>query len=484
MQSFQVEGADLKMELKLKGVSEDVKEECFYSDEEPVQGDEMTPSGYESNYEEGECRSRFWENSELSDDEWKPEVKTVKSGPKEGKTKIPAKIALMQEEHRKVFDKHVNIEVLLNQINANPDQSLKQMELSGVPVYHYPCDHCGQSCPQLQQYAEHVEAEHPDKVGLFDERYRTYQCLHCKKRFLSRKDRRAHVAKSHKNASQADSVRSHRVFVCPHCKVEWKSAKNVKKLEAFLEHLIRHELGPKGLWCEKCPEKFDTFNTLRKHVSGSHLLSQIICPQCGEICKDSSALKKHNQKAHTIKEKSPKKKEESGEVHVCDICAQQFDNNGKLWYHKSTAHRDPSKYLTCEVCGKKFIDKNKFEDHRSLHKPPTIACSQCGRLFHTVKYLDRHVKSQHTSASELSFHCDQCGKGFYSSQKLSDHMNVHMGLKPYACRYLQSRHWNKIKFFKWKIFRYCSNCYQNMSNCRNHERKSHPDVYTKQPAKL
>ena len=88
------------MESKLKGC-EEVKEECFYSDEEPVQGDEITP-GYDSTYEEGECPSRFQENLELSDDEWKPEVKTSNKGPKEGKTKLPAKIALLQEEQRKV----------------------------------------------------------------------------------------------------------------------------------------------------------------------------------------------------------------------------------------------------------------------------------------------------------------------------------------------------------------------------------------------
>ena len=189
---------------------------------------------------------------------------------------------------------------------------------------------------------------------MFDQRYRTYQCLHCKMCFLSRKERRTHVGKLHKSASQADSVRSHRVFVCPHCKVEWKSAKNTKKLEAFLEHLIRHKLGPKGLWCANCPDKFDTFNTLRRHVSATHLSSQTVCPQCGEICRDNHALKKHNQKAHVIKEDSPKKKEE---IHVCDLCAKQFPSYGKLWYHKSSAHKDPSKYLTCEVCGKKLIDK-------------------------------------------------------------------------------------------------------------------------------
>ena len=414
-------GSEVQTEASL---NRDVKEEVLFSElEEQFQNCETAPEP-----EEGECVNRLNDSggSDGDDDEWKPDLKLVVQGNK-AKTKVVPRL----EEQRKLFDKEVNIEVLLKQINTDPEMSLKQMELSGIPVYHYPCDHCGQSCLELQQYAEHVKTEHPEKVAMFDQRYRTYQCLHCKMCFLSRKERRAHVGKLHKSASQADSVRSHRVFVCPHCKVEWKSAKNTKKLEAFLEHLIRHKLGPKGLWCANCPDKFDTFNTLRRHVSATHLSSQTVCPQCGEICRDNHALKKHNQKAHVIKEDSPKKKEE---IHVCDLCAKQFPSYGKLWYHKSSAHKDPSKYLTCEVCGKKLIDKSRFEVHMALHKPPSIACPHCGRLFHTDRYLDRHIKSQHTSASKLSFNCDQCGKGFYSSQKLSDHMNVHMGVKPYACR--------------------------------------------------
>ena len=442
----QVEGFPPKVGSKVQteaSLNRDVKEEVLFSElKEQFQNCETAPEP-----EEGECVNRFndSEGADGDDDEWKPDLKLVIQGNK-AKTKVVPRL----EEQRKLFDKEVNIEVLLKQINTDPEMSLKQMELSGIPVYHYPCDHCGQSCPELQQYAEHVKTEHPEKVAMFDQRYRTYQCLHCKMCFLSRKERRTHVGKLHKSASQADSVRSHRVFVCPHCKVEWKSAKNTKKLEAFLEHLIRHKLGPKGLWCAYCPDKFDTFNTLRRHVSATHLSSRTVCPQCGEICRDNHALKKHNQKAHVIKEDSPKKKEE---IHVCDLCAKQFPSYGKLWYHKSSAHKDPSKYLTCEVCGKKLIDKSRFEVHMTLHKPPSIACPHCGRLFHTDRYLDRHIKSQHTSASKLSFNCDQCGKGFYSSQKLSDHMNVHMGVKPYAHIRLQMR--RRLHLIE-KVSRYCT----------------------------
>ena len=266
-------GSEVQTEASL---NRDVKEEVLFSElEEQFQNCETAPEP-----EEGECVNRLNDSggSDGDDDEWKPDLKLVVQGNK-AKTKVVPRL----EEQRKLFDKEVNIEVLLKQINTDPEMSLKQMELSGIPVYHYPCDHCGQSCPELQQYAEHVKTEHPEKVAMFDQRYRTYQCLHCKMCFLSRKERRAHVGKLHKSASQADSVRSHRVFVCPHCKVEWKSAKNTKKLEAFLEHLIRHKLGPKGLWCANCPDKFDTFNTLRRSSLPSSFRSPHVSPNYSNI---------------------------------------------------------------------------------------------------------------------------------------------------------------------------------------------------------
>ena len=76
------------MESNIKGC-EDVKEECLNSDEEPFQGDEMAP-GHDSSYEEGECPSRTQENSELSDDEWKPVVKKVKNVVKRRQNKKPS----------------------------------------------------------------------------------------------------------------------------------------------------------------------------------------------------------------------------------------------------------------------------------------------------------------------------------------------------------------------------------------------------------
>merc|ERR1712226_692109 len=82
-----------------------------------------------------------------------------------------------------------------------------------------------------------------------------------------------------------------------------------------------------------------------------------------------------------------------------------------------------------------------------------------GKLFPTKVYLARHIKINHISDEEKPYRCEQCGKGFIDRVILEMHMNVHLGLKPFKCRY-------------------CDNFYQNISNQNAHERKAHPELYT------
>ena len=122
-------------------------------------------------------------------------------------------------------------------------------------------------------------------------------------------------------------------------------------------------------------------------------------------------------------------------------------------------HGDLSELLTCTHCEKIFITKAQLNNHEVLHTDPTINCNQCGKLFHVQKNLKRHILSLHTDNSILPVHCTVCSKGLIDSTILKDHMNEHLGLMPYKCKY-------------------CSNVYQNASNRINHEKKFHWDLYT------
>lgn len=52
------------------------------------------------------------------------------------------------------------------------------------------------------------------------------------------------------------------------------------------------------------------------------------------------------------------------QVHKCQICATEFDDEAKLEDHNRTMH---SQY-TCEVCSQVFPSKSDWEDHiREVH---------------------------------------------------------------------------------------------------------------------
>ena len=127
------------------------------------------------------------------------------------------------------------------------------------------------------------------------------------------------------------------------------------------------------------------------------------------------------------------KKMNTGERHICEMCAKVYTTKGALSTHVRQVHMDPDKLFKCEHCGKKSNNQTIHKQHLQLHEPPTIQCPNCDLKLHTATYLKRHIKSRHTQ--HMQFPCTQCGKAFSTEQALNDHMNMHLGIKPYRCRY-------------------------------------------------
>lgn len=306
-----------------------------------------------------------------------------------------------------------------------------------------------------RKYSDHIKGEHKDKLQDFNLKFRHYKCFGCTKDFLSIKDRRTHIDKFHKGKSNPG--RSKIRLVCSYCK-EWNKLGSIRGKARYVDHIMKHELGLKGLPCLRCDQKFSEIKTLKNHIRKSHLTSNVFCPECGHLCDDEATFKEHNKQMHSQLKSMAKKKRKI--EHFCDLCAQKFPSADSFRYHKKRIHGDSSKMFSCETCGKKFANLPCLNRHAALHGDPTIPCPRCSKLLHTDQYLKRHIKSQHTDNIDRPCHCEQCGKGFMTNQYLQDHMNVHLGLKPYTCRY-------------------CSVGFTNRSNCMAHEKKLHPDLFTK-----
>lgn len=102
----------------------------------------------------------------------------------------------------------------------------------------------------------------------------------------------------------------------------------------------------------------------------------------------------------------------------CEICETDFEAFACLSMHYKERHPDVPAVISC--CGQKFSSRNGAVDHiRSQHIIKFTKCSHCEQLFRTMKSLQEHLCSEHSS-----FRCWNCQKGFIKQQSLTRHVKL------------------------------------------------------------
>ena len=83
--------------------------------------------------------------------------------------------------------------------------------------------------------------------------------------------------------------------------------------------------------------------------------------------------------------------------------------------------------LKCEVCGRLFGQKNKFEGHKLLcgNQVRPFTCSEpgCPKAYRTKWMFDNHMGTVHTAVDQdpVTFTCEYCAKNLGSKQALDTH---------------------------------------------------------------
>ena len=143
----------------------------------------------------------------------------------------------------------------------------------------------------------------------------------------------------------------------------------------------------------------------------------------------------------TMNDKSQKDKTKTGAEELsCHLCACKYKRSRDLKAHLEKKHEGFKESVNlCKVCGETFACAITLQTHMEEH----YTCTECGNSFMDVKYLNRHMKTQHSpvlckvcnskcpSKDALEVHmkvhldCVICGKNFDKMYKLNRHMKSH-----------------------------------------------------------
>nr|CAD7262449.1 unnamed protein product [Timema shepardi] len=121
-------------------------------------------------------------------------------------------------------------------------------------------------------------------------------------------------------------------------------------------------------------------------------------------------------------------------IHVCPQCGLEFSTKDELNHHKVIHYRD--KYCLCDRCGI-FVFNSRLSQHMLVHtgqKP--YSCPICGRGFTQSNSLKEH-RVVHNR--ERHYTCEVCGQQFLRRGNLRDHKKVHFKERVFYCHICERR---------------------------------------------
>jgi len=251
-------------------------------------------------------------------------------------------------------------------------------------------------------------------------------------------------------------------FPCPVCGVSCTTQFNMRK------HI--RKMGPFHVSnCLSCDYRYLSWEDHVNHVKEAHDGVMLHgCGKCDLVFRTVEEKNSHRITSHFPKHEKPKDpkahKKTQDQLQMrgdcatvyCEVCGKGV-TKGHYPSHLAIKHGKGNVTEVCSECGKIFNNIQVYKKHMKTHFKNHM-CDLCGHACASADKLKAHVLSKHTPENLKPFYCQECDQGFVYKNKYSDHMNIHLKLRPYKCLF-------------------CNDDYRDGSNVLTHMKKKHPDEY-------
>ncbi|CAK1542890.1 unnamed protein product [Leptosia nina] len=190
--------------------------------------------------------------------------------------------------------------------------------------------------------------------------------------------------------------------------------------EDFLLSSKRNKKTPIRKTCVVCKKRFDRLSDLKRHLIEHVIRSTLakgpvdssgsLCMLC-DICKLESFCRTDKYKAHL-------REHAKLTIYKCTHCDKSFSDSSNFSKHKKL-HGEM--YFQCDLCSRRFKTKKALVVHIARHDAnPPVPCNYCGKLFHFMSMLKKHIKNTHYKEA-FGVSCKFCPEKLRSLKDKWDH---------------------------------------------------------------
>ncbi|CAG5106464.1 Similar to ZNF808: Zinc finger protein 808 (Homo sapiens) [Cotesia congregata] len=297
------------------------------------------------------------------------------------------------------------------------------------------CSMCNSYCKTKESLIKHMEFECPKKhecgkcliiFRTFDELTRHEESCHRHKNEIKAEPfQKIHdLMQNHLNfdAVKREPIDGIKSLVCPTC------GKICTQQSALSNHMRTHE--PKKHKCDICGRTFGLFIRLAAHKLSEHNQQPPMKPEISTIEQEEALNDEREAREREVRAKDR-----------CRTFSETLDKDEldeeRPAKRTSLSTNVNKNVARCGICQQWFNDHTTMLNHLQTHSDnlniKNFNCSSCKKTFREKWQLQRHEVLSHKRAKVVTYDCSVCNKPFPEKSQLENHEKIHVVDRTYRC---------------------------------------------------